>query len=270
MKNLIERAKKYQYTSLLYTDLDDIGKISLDNILETEDYIFILKEEENQFHIYWSAQAKKDFFNGLEKSLKLIEQKNINKKRVYIQFIHEDFVENLKELGFEIDAQFCDFWIKNLNDTNVPEPLFKKVRFMKDEEYKETAAVTRSCRGQSRGFNGENDAFTKEWNEDKNSCIIIAESDNNIVGVCYMNIYGFDSEQGPIAWLREIAVHPDYQGKGIGYSLIYSGLNWGKEQGAIRSFLAADLENHNAIRLYEKFGYRKKEDFGEINMAKYF
>lgn len=268
MKNLIARGKKYLYTSFLYCDIDEIGEVSSENILEAQDYIFIIKEETEQIKIYWAAQTEKGFFYGLKESLNLIEQKNDAKKRVNISFIHGDLVEKLEKLGFRIYAHFCDFWIEDLERVNTNKPSFEKIRFMKEDEYKEAAAVTRACRDLSRGFCGEDDEFAQKWNENVNSCVIVAESDNKIIGACFMNIYGFDSERGAVAWLREIAVHPDYQGRGIGYSLIYSGLQWGKKHRAVRSFLAADLENHNAIKLYKKFGYEMKEDFGEINMMK--
>lgn len=267
MRDLIEKAQKYKYTSFTYIDEEEIDIISSNRILEEQDHIFIIKEEKVQFHIYWAAQNKEAFIKGILKSLKIIDQSNANKKRIYLGFIHEDFLFDLEKLGFSIDSQFFDFWIKDTGTLDVQQPSFVNVRLMNKEEYKEVGAVTRSCRGLSRGFNGEEDAFVKEWINDENSCIIVAEENNTVVGACFMNIYGFDSEKGTVAWLREIAVHPDHQGKGIGYSLIHYGLNWGKKQGAVRSFLAVD-SNNNAIKLYEKFGYRKADGFGEINMVR--
>lgn len=268
MRDLIEKAQKYKYTSFTYIDKEEIDIISSNRILEEQDHIFMIKEEKVQFHIYWAAQTKEAFIKGILKSLKIIDQSNANKKRIYIGFIHEDFLFDLEELGFSIDSQFFDFWIKDINALDVQQPSFVNVRLMNKEEYKEVGAVTRSCRDLSRGFNGEEDAFVKEWINDENSCIIIAEKDSTIIGACFMNIYGTESRKGSVVWLREIAVHPEHQGNGIGYSLIYNGLKWGKKQGAVRSFLHVDLMNTNAIKLYEKFGYEKEDGFGEINMIR--
>ncbi|WP_425446633.1 GNAT family N-acetyltransferase [Dethiothermospora halolimnae] len=268
MEKLINKGQKYCYTSLLYTNEEKIGYIGSDGILEEQEYIFMIKEEENQFHIHWAAETKKDFFYGLEKSLKLIEKNNTNEKRIYIEFIPKEFIKDLEKLGFKINSHFCDFWLEDIKRIKVHRPLFGDIRLMKEEEYREVAAVTRSCKGLSRGFNGEKDIFAKEWIQNENSSIVVAESDNKIVGVCFMNVYGFEGDKGPVAWVREVAVHPNYQGKGIGYSLIYYGLNWGKERGAIRSFLAVDSINYNAIKLYEKIGYKKEDGSEEISMVK--
>lgn len=107
----------------------------------------------------------------------------------------------------------------------------------------------------------------KEWNESDNSCILVAEHNKAIAGVCFLTINGFKSEKGPILWLRELAVDPKYQNQGIGYMLAVGALIWGKNNGAKRSFLAADKENHHAIRIYNKLGFQHKDEIGQINMA---
>ncbi len=85
--------------------------------------------------------------------------------------------------------------------------------------------------------------------------------------MCMMNIYGHESEKGPVVWLRELAVHLEYQGRGIGFSLILKGLKWRKSNNATRSFLAVDLKNRNAIKLYKALGYKRNVERGQINMA---
>ena len=93
-----------------------------------------------------------------------------------------------------------------------------------------------------------------------------AEHDGNIVGVGYFVLYGFDTEKGTVLWVRELAVDPKYQSKGIGRELILQGIAWGKENGAKRSFLACDAENYNAIKLYESLDYSRSVERGQINM----
>lgn len=86
--------------------------------------------------------------------------------------------------------------------------------------------------------------------------------------MCCVGLYGFESEKGTVLWIREIAVRPQYQKKGIGRLLLEHAILWGQENNAKRSFLACDAENYNAIRLYESFGYRKEDERGQINMEK--
>ncbi len=81
-----------------------------------------------------------------------------------------------------------------------------------------------------------------------------------------MGIYGDESKKGPVLWLREIAVLPQEQGKGIGRKLILQSLGYGKERGAKRAFLMADDCNTNAIGLYKSVGFVPSED-AEINMV---
>ena len=85
-----------------------------------------------------------------------------------------------------------------------------------------------------------------------------------IVGFCCVSIYG----EGTTLWIRELAVHPDFQGKGIGKSLMEMGLHYGLSKCAQKSFLAVDIENKNAIRLYTHFGYEAKENDVEVQMIK--
>lgn len=42
------------------------------------------------------------------------------------------------------------------------------------QDYLKVSLITKSCKGLSRGFHGEEVEFIKEWNEDENSCILLA------------------------------------------------------------------------------------------------
>jgi len=265
----INKAKGYALNSCAYIDMEDLEGIKENDMFLEEQFCFAFKEEDKQYHIFWGATDKESFFQGLEKTLNAISQSYNTEKRIYIQFIEKDFIEALKGMGFVVDANFIDFWIKDLENLKIPDPTYMDIGLIQKEEYKEAAEVTQSCARMSNGFTGETESFVKEWSEDQNNCIFVAKSNDLIVGVCCMGLYGFDSDQGTVAWLRELAVHPDFQGRKIGYSLISRGITWGKEMGAKRSFLAADAENHNAVRLYKHFGYVPKGEYGEINMAKY-
>ncbi|SDY92721.1 Acetyltransferase (GNAT) family protein [Evansella caseinilytica] len=44
--------------------------------------------------------------------------------------------------------------------------------------------------------------------------------------------------------------------------------DWGKRNNASRSFLACDIDNSRAIKLYEGLGFERKAKRGQINMAK--
>lgn len=108
----------------------------------------------------------------------------------------------------------------------------------------------------------------KEWNESEDSHIFVAEVDNEVIGICCISLYGFDSEKGIVLWMREVAVKPRYHSQKIGLNLVAFAINWGKRNGAVRSFLACDADNVKAIKLYEGLGYERKTKRGQINMEK--
>ena len=120
---------------------------------------------------------------------------------------------------------------------------------------------------------------SKEWHEYKNRgveqfCreniyhVIVAEVDNKVVGYA---TYILDKERG-IASIGNNAVHPEYQGKGIGGSMQKEVKRRMLEEGYSRfavDTLAVDLP---ARKIYERLGYKKyaetyyylkKEDLAE-------
>jgi len=160
------------------------------------------------------------------------------------------------------DDNYCDFWIRQL----LPEYKFSgDVEFLQENECAEAAAVSQSCEGQSRGVNAESEQWFRDWlkgedNGAKNvgatDCgVIVHKIDGKIAGFCCTCIYGHESEKGAAVWIRWIDVTPEYQGQGIGRNLLMQTLQYGIEHGAKRAFLAADLENKNAVKLYESVGF---------------
>ena len=145
-------------------------------------------------------------------------------------------------------------------------PLESNIRPIEMNEISLASAITKSCKGLSRGFNGEEQETLEEWINDDDNTILGAIVDEKIIGICMMGTYKSNKEK--VAWLRELAVHPNYQNRGIGRSLIQYGLDWAIGRGATQSFLATDVENDNAIYLYTKHGYVKQDGRGEIVMGK--
>lgn len=54
-----------------------------------------------------------------------------------------------------------------------------------------------------------------------------------------------------------IAVHPDFRGKGVAQQLLNDVFAYYSERGALRFTLEVDTENAPAIKLYEKLGFRR-------------
>lgn len=265
MKDILQRVKEFQYTSLEYADISDISDSQV--CVNNNHSLFLYSKSEGKATIDWGTSSKEEFFHGLEEAIAIISQ-NKSIKKIYIEFIPEDYVSEMENRGFIIVSEWVDFWNNNLNTIDVEQPNSLVIRRISENEYKEASEITKSCKGYSRGFRGESPQWIREWNESENSCIFIAEMNKKIIGICCVNLYGFESEKGIVLWLREIAVNPNYHSQKVGLNLAVHGINWGKENGAVRSFLACDAENKYAIKLYEGLGYKRKLNRGQINMEK--
>lgn len=263
MNDLADKIKGYKYTSLNYADLDEISASF--TYIDTDDSLFLYRVEDEKAGIEWAANSKESFFVGLAKSIDLISKEHTVKK-IYLEFIPENYVPEMEKLGFAIASEFLDFWIDKLEAINLKRQDSLVIRRIKADEYQAAFLVTKLCEGCSRGFRGESAEWIKEWNESENSSVFAAEKNNEIVGVCFVNLYGFDSEKGTVLWIREVAVKPDYQSQKIGLNLMAHAINWGIENGAARSFLACDTDNAKGIKLYEGLGYKRKSNRGQINM----
>ena len=265
MKDIINKSKEFKYTSLEYVELDDIlkSKICIDN----KEMLFLYSISDEKAKIDWAANSKERFIKGLRETLKAISRDEIVKK-IYIEFIPEDYVSLMEDYGFIIISEWLDFWNNDLETMSLEDSNSLYIREIKENEYQSASRVTKSCKGYSREYKGETPEWIKEWVESENTSIFVAEVDNEITGVCFVSLYGFESEKGTVLWIRELAVDPKYHSRKIGFNLFSYAINWGIKNGAKRSFLACDIENKKAIKLYEGLGYKRKTKRGQINMEK--
>jgi ribosomal protein S18 acetylase RimI-like enzyme len=96
--------------------------------------------------------------------------------------------------------------------------------------------------------------------------ILACREDGQPVGVVCVALYGDKSAKGPIVWIREIAVMPEYQGRGCGKALLQSALAYGIKHGAKRAFLMADDCNTGAIALYRRMGFEPNMSEAQIDL----
>lgn len=276
MNNLIEKARGLKYSSLDYVDIEDIKASKIFNNDDSNIFLYqnsnIKKElyweskSNHSFQLFWAANSRESFLEGLAQTIEYIKKTELNPDKIYIEFIPEEFLDDMNNMGFSIVSEWVDFWNSDLKSVDIAYKNKISIREVVEKDIKAVSEVTKSCTGYSRGFTGQSEDIIKEWMDTENSYLFVAEVDGTIVGLCFVILYGFDSEKGTILWIRELVVNPKFQSNGIGRRLIIHGINWGVENGAKRSFLACDVENYKAIRLYENLGYKKKEERGQINM----
>jgi N-acetylglutamate synthase len=68
---------------------------------------------------------------------------------------------------------------------------------------------------------------------------------------------GVGVADGPWLGLFEIMVAPDHRRRGLGRRLTEALLEWGRERGAVRSYLQVVADNASALALYGGFGFTR-------------
>lgn len=83
---------------------------------------------------------------------------------------------------------------------------------------------------------------------------LVATVDGRVVG--YVVADTVPNAGRTLGHVKDIAVHPDYRGRGIGAQLLGSALTVMREKRASRVRLEVRESNDSAIRLYRRFGFQ--------------
>lgn len=261
--SLMKKAENFAYHSFKYLD-DDVQVDTV--LLNTPDIVLLKKEkpEDGPTEYLWATNDIEHLINALQ-----------DIHQALIKFVPEAWVSLLLQHGFVTYGVLRDYWLNEISGAAIEE---KQMDFATINDAKVISDLTKSNRCLSREFLGEEPKFINLWltkDRDgtnslgcKDTAIIIEKHHQEIIGVVFVGVYGHDSAQGPILWVRELAVHPNHHGQGIGRRLMEKALSYGALHGAVRSFLMADDLNVRAIHLYESLGYIAKVDEAQIDMLK--
>lgn len=240
----------FAFTSLAYADYLDLKEHS---VLEESDALILLygyNKESKLWEYHWATNDSAVLLDCIKPKTDTI-----------VSFVPADWIDAFRERGFSFYARWQDYFISDINAVDTIEG----GTLLTDAECADAAAITQACRYQSRGFSGQTEAWVRSWlnneNDDtENNAIFIDKDEDRIVGIVCTATYAHDHPKGAVVWIREAAVDPKYQGRGIGRKLIKQALNYGKRHGATRAFLAADECNTGAIALYKSIGFCEGED----------
>ncbi|HPO28068.1 MAG TPA: GNAT family N-acetyltransferase [Petrotogaceae bacterium] len=265
-KELKKKAADHIYSSLSYVSAEDMGDVIQNFFVVCDKGVFIISEEKKQYHVLWACD---DFSFVVENLKKFIDEYSDfqEEKRIFIEFVQPKDIVGLAKIGFKIVSEWMDYWIEDINKIDIQKERFSQVFTISENEYHTAAEVTLRCAGMSREYEGESYAFVREWAKTRNSKVLVYKQDESICGVCFISIYRSSSAKANVLWVRELAVDPMYQGRGVATVLLNKALEYGKNWGAYKSFLSVDRENFRAIRIYEKIGFHPKAGHGQINMA---
>jgi ribosomal protein S18 acetylase RimI-like enzyme len=254
------RLHEFCFTSLKYTGYEEVEEHEILIIDDRAIIIYGYNTEGKSYEYHWACNNKKDLMKQLQK----------RNDKEQITFVPKDWVESIKNLGFDVYAIWNDYFADNLEEyANFEEP-----KYISQNNYSEASKVTLSCRGQSRGFSGQSVEWMKQWIENREpaapdyvtDCVGIAEIEQEVIGVILIGIYG--SGDGTTLWVREVAVKPEFQRKGIAKKLIGQAFAYGLNHGAKKAFLMADECNDNALHVYRKIGFKAGSDEGQIDMIR--
>lgn len=95
------------------------------------------------------------------------------------------------------------------------------------------------------------DSFYREINENKLALYNVIELDGKIIAYGGMWIVIDESH------VTNIAVLPEFRGRGMGNILVENMIEVAKENGALNMTLEVRVSNQSAIALYEKYGFEK-------------
>lgn len=94
---------------------------------------------------------------------------------------------------------------------------------------------------------------------DISRCIMIAETNKTVVGMCTAQILVSTAEGGKAALIEDMVVNENNRGRGIGRLLMSSIEDWSISQDVQRLELLADRNNKNALEFYEDLKWIKTQ-----------
>jgi len=234
---LITRARNYKYSSMNYLEYDDCKNAAV--VRDDSDLILLLDESKSPAMLHFAA-------NNFDDAIAAITAMHGDLR---LNFVPKDYAKKLAAIGFVEWGEYADFFNTDLAKTAARLVTVADPEYLTTQDCKPASELSQRCRLQSRGFEGETAEWFADWLKDDK--VIIVRQDGVIAGYCCITIY----DSGKTLWIREMAVDPLYQGRGLGKLLMEQSITYGAQNGAVKGFLAADLLNHNAIGLYAKYGF---------------
>ena len=257
---LRERAMAFEHTSFTYLDFEVVERYTV--LADGENGVLLggEKAEAGVYELHWGTSDPSFILRAACET----------GKETLVTFVPEAWKARFLAEGFTEFGILREYWLKPLDKRFTPKFVCGPIT---EADAAEAARVTQSCRLQSREFYGESPQKIADWinavcpegNENafgaKHEAVLACRDEaGKIAGVVLTAVYGYGEAWGPVAWVREVAVLPEKQGKGYGRALVQSALNYGRERGAASAFLMADDCNAHAVSLYRSLGFAPNDE----------
>ncbi len=162
--------------------------------------------------------------------------------------------------GNEWTQMWCDLTTLTLKDPDFPEGfILKRIIEVDNEEIWPTYNETFLSSGDNRYLNQteaqrrENfdNFFDRSISIEEDASLLLYDKDQ-VVGFMKINIYDIGG------FVNGIGIHPDYRKRGLAKKLMTASLVRAAENRMENVVLEVDIENSQAIALYEKLGFKRK------------
>ena len=103
-------------------------------------------------------------------------------------------------------------------------------------------------------------AFAK-IDSDKNQYLMVLENDEKIIGTCHLTLMPSLTFSGSTRLqIEAVRVNSSVRGQKLGKQMIEFAINWGFEHGATIIQLTTNKERLDAVRFYEKMGFKASHE----------
>ena len=104
------------------------------------------------------------------------------------------------------------------------------------------------------------DAFAK-IDSDPNQYLMVLENDGEVIGTCHLTLMPSLTFSGSTRLqIEAVRVNSSIRGQNLGQQMIEFSINWGKEHGAPIIQLTTNKERPDALRFYEKLGFKASHE----------
>jgi mycothiol synthase len=240
-------------TYILLDDKNNInGTVSL--IINS----YFKKGKRGRFRIFHAVEPKSDWYKLMLESI-LKHTHELNKIYLHVPGENVEIAKVLQSLSFNIERY--SFGLVR-DELDIPEVSFSQdFRIGTFEAGKDEAAWCEVINLAFANISGSDIQRTPE--------MINMEEDDGHLEDGAMILYHKEIPIGTIrvtseleneityAFISSLCVKPEYQGMGLGRSLLRSALRYGRSKGMPRAMLSVNAENDKALELYIKEGFRR-------------